>query len=374
MPLLLSGPPDALGGEFHVHPRYRTTTTLDPVLLKVDAGMDRFAGEKYADKISTILVELSGELLRSPRELRGFAEVLAADFRGSSMRPVDTRALRSGVVSSSRMAFAPTRSLGREAFLADLRFGWDALTKFRTAEFQVTQIEIGNAGLLQTRVRYELVGEGSGFHREQRVGEWVIDWSLALHIQGWSAVSEVRSRSASPVYTDIAGQAFAGAPSFSAQMAQGVDYWRTVLDGACGIDIYGHNGVSVGDIDGDGFDDLYVCQPAGLPNRLYRNRGDGTFEDITEASGVGLLDNTACALFADFDNDGRQDLVVVRAAGPLLFLNQGSGKFRAVPKAFQFANPPQGTFTGAAAADYDRGRMAGHLLLSLHLLSRYGLV
>ena len=137
-------------------------------------------------------------------------------------------------------------------------------------------------------------------------------------------------------------------------MLRGVDYWRTVLDGACGIDIYGHNGVSVGDIDNDGLDDLYVCQPAGLPNRLYRNRGDGTFEDITDRSGLGLLDNTACALFADFDNDGRQDVVVVRAAGPLLFLNQGNGQFRLEPNAFRFATPPQGTFTGAAAADYDR--------------------
>ena len=71
--------------------------------------------------------------------------------------------------------------------------------------------------------------------------------------------------------------------SYSAQLLHGTDYWRTVLDGACDIDIYGHNGVSVADIDNDGFDDLYICQPAGLPNRLYRNRGDGTFEDITRS-------------------------------------------------------------------------------------------
>src|SRR5207302_1772979 len=81
---------------------------------------------------------------------------------------------------------------------------------------------------------------------------------------------------------------------------------------ARGIAIYGRNGVSVGDIDNDGFDDVYLCQPAGLPNRLYRNRGDGTFEDITEASEVGIIENTACALFADIDNNGRQDLIVVR--------------------------------------------------------------
>jgi tetratricopeptide (TPR) repeat protein/peroxiredoxin len=47
-------------------------------------------------------------------------------------------------------------------------------------------------------------------------------------------------------------------------------------------------------------------------------------------------------------------LIVVRAAGPMLFLNEGDGKFRQKADAFQFANPPQGTFTGAAVADYDR--------------------
>ena len=74
-------------------------------------------------------------------------------------------------------------------------------------------------------------------------------------------------------------------------------------------DSNGHQGVSVGDADGDGLDDLYVAQPAGLPNRLYRNRGDSTFEDITDQAGVGVLDDTAQSLFADVDNDGDQDLV-----------------------------------------------------------------
>ncbi len=116
--------------------------------------------------------------------------------------------------------------------------------------------------------------------------------------------------------------------------------------------------MAVGDFDNDGFDDLYVCQPAGLPNRLYRNRGDGTFEDVTEKAGVGVLDDTACALFADFENKGVQDLLVVCGGGPLLFLNQGNGKFSLKPDAFKFARPPQGTFTHAAIADYDRdGRL-----------------
>jgi len=126
------------------------------------------------------------------------------------------------------------------------------------------------------------------------------------------------------------------------------------MDGACGIDVYGNNGLAVGDFDNDGMDDFYVCQPAGLPNRLYRNRGDGTFADVTEQAGVDVLDNTACALFADFENKGLQDLLVVCGSGPLLFLNQGNGKFQLKRDAFKFAKPPQGTFTHAAVADYDR--------------------
>jgi tetratricopeptide (TPR) repeat protein/peroxiredoxin len=203
-----------------------------------------------------------------------------------------------------------------------------------------------------------MVGTGRDFYREQRIGFWQLEWEGTpageFRVRNWRWLDETRARTLSPVFVDTTAQALGVNPSYSAQLLRGTDYWRTILDGACGIDVYGHNGVSVGDIDDDGFDDIYVCQPAGLPNRLYRNRGDGTFEDITESSGVGVLENSACALFADFDNDGLQDLIVVRVNGPLLFLNQGGGKFRQKLNAFHFANSPQGTFTGAAVADYDR--------------------
>src|SRR4029079_8323675 len=122
---------------------------------------------------------------------------------------------------------------------------------------------------------------------------------------------EIVSVALAPIAIDVTSQVLGSADSYKNQMLHGVDHWRPLMDGACGIDVYGNNGVAVGDIDNDGFDDLYVCQPSGLPNRLYRNRGDGSFEDVTEASGIGVLDDTACALFADFENKGVQDLLVV---------------------------------------------------------------
>jgi tetratricopeptide (TPR) repeat protein len=135
------------------------------------------------------------------------------------------------------------------------------------------------------------------------------------------------------------------------QLERGIPYWIARMDAASGIDIYGNNGIAVGDIDGDGRDEIYVCQPAGLPNRLFGWQ-DGRL--VERVAGVELLDDTSAALFLDVRNVGRQDLIVLRGAGPLLYLNDGAGRFRLAPDAFRFAKPPQGGFTGMAAADYDR--------------------
>jgi tetratricopeptide (TPR) repeat protein/peroxiredoxin len=352
-------PPEEIAPEFHLHPRYRVQSPLETLLGKVAAGHDDFITEKYADQIAAIFAQWTRGLLRSPQNLQAIEKVLRRDFSGPSLRPIDVRPLRPGPqIEVIQRTFGQEISLDRVGFLRDLRAEISRFSKLLTAEFQVTSIEVLDSAHLRTRVRYDLVGTSKGSYREQRVGEWELEWDISRSEQflltKWRLLGATQSRAANPVFADITAQALGSNHSYSSQLLHGADYWRTVLDGACGIDIYGHNGVSVGDIDDDGFDDLYVCQPAGLPNRLYRNRGDGTFEDITDASGLGSLDNTACALFVDIDNDGLQDLIVVRTNGPVLFVNQGGGKFRQKSDAFRFSNPPQGTFTGASVADYDR--------------------
>lgn len=351
--------------DFHLHPHYRAKLPLDGILLKTNASLDRFVTEKYADQIAAKLEEWSAALRQSPQDLQAIERSLAPGFAGSSWKAIDSQVVRNDSwLTIRKNRFSQDISLRAGDFLDELRVAISSLAEIVTAEFQITAIEAvaeSSAAALRTRVRYEIVGSGKDFYREQRVGEWDLSWQATSSdepadflLSSWKLLPETQSRSSTPVFVDIATECFAGNASYSEQLLHGSDYWRTVLDQACGIDIYGHNGVAVGDIDGDGFDDLYVCQPAGLPNRLFRNRRDGTFEDITEHSGLGLLENTACALFADFHNHGRQDLVVVRTDGPVLFRNEGAGKFLRRPDAFHFATPPQGTFTGAAVADYDR--------------------
>jgi tetratricopeptide (TPR) repeat protein len=351
---------DSAASEFHLHPHYRSERPLDATLAQVQPGRDEFISEKYADQISAILDEWSANLLHLPNGVTAISRRLAANFVGTAFAPVQSRIVRSSLgLEVRRNTFAVDGTLNRDQFVSKLQSTLKTFSKIIRAEFQLIAIQAENdPSLLRTRIRYEIVGAGADFYREQRVGEWELVWRGSsptdFAVRSWKVLGETQARSHSPFYVDIAGAVLGGNASYATQLLHGTDYWRTVLDGACGIDIYGHNGVSAADIDNDGFDDLYVCQPAGLPNRLYRNRGDGTFEDITESSGLGILENTACALFADFSNSGRQDVIVVCANGPLLFLNQGNAKFRERPDAFQFANPPQGTFTGAAVADYDR--------------------
>ncbi|HXJ12724.1 MAG TPA: VCBS repeat-containing protein, partial [Candidatus Limnocylindrales bacterium] len=337
------------------------------MLKKARAEHDRFPTEIYQDQIAKVFEEWAAELCVSPLKTGAIERVMSGAFVANSLAvSLQPRRKDDGLFQVWEAKFAEGPRLGREAFATEWRSAVRDFSKFLTVEFQITAISTDTVARdpaeksvwVETLVRYEMVGEGKGFHREQWIGNLGLDWEIGpgaeIRLRKWRNVDETRSRSLAPVFEDIAPNSFSSCLSFAAQLLPGVDTWRTVLDGSSGIDIYGHNGLAVGDADGDGYDDLYVCQPAGLPNRLYRNRGDGTFEDITEASGVGILDNTACALFADIDNDGRQDLIVVRASGPLLFLNTGGAKFRLRPDGFRFATPPQGTFTGAAIADYDR--------------------
>lgn len=120
------------------------------------------------------------------------------------------------------------------------------------------------------------------------------------------------------------------------------------------------NGAAVGDYDGDGDLDVYLLGQAGERNILYRNdpNSDGSgrrFSDVTEASGTGDLGLGRIAHFADLDGDGLLDLVLLNDADPegrlppsRLFRNRGDGTFEDVTKGSGFT--PVGYLVGGATA------------------------
>jgi Flp pilus assembly protein TadD/peroxiredoxin len=346
--------------DFRLTPHYPAKSPLDDVLSRVVPGADEYVTEKYAFEIMRLLNEWSQGLKAAPPALAVVAKFLDASIETTSLIPTHEKILRSGNgIEILRRQFSVNALTGRERFLQEMKDYLKPMSRVETAEFEIVGIKesAGSSPAVHIDIRYDFVSTRTDKGREERIGHWMTQWardeSNAWRVLRWAATEETLSRAREPVFIDITSQALGQTESYKNQMLHGVDYWRTVLDGACGIDVYGNNGLAVGDFDSNGLDDMYVCQPAGLPNRLYRNRGDGTFEDVTEKSGVGVLDATACALFADFENKGLQDLLVVCGSGPLLFLNQENGKFLLKRDAFQFVKPPQGTFTHASIADYD---------------------
>ena len=116
--------------------------------------------------------------------------------------------------------------------------------------------------------------------------------------------------------------------------------------------------VSVADVDGDGWPDLYFTNSRfGQPNALYLNRGDGTFQDVAAAAGLADLNRpgegvSMGSVWGDVDNDGREDLLVYRYGYLALFRNLDGHHFEDVTGAAGLRRWVNSN--GAIWLDYDR--------------------
>ena len=121
---------------------------------------------------------------------------------------------------------------------------------------------------------------------------------------------------------------------------------------------YNGGGVAVGDVDGDGLPDLYFSANLG-PNRLYRNKGNYTFEDVTDRAGVAGPEGWKTGVsMADVNGDGHVDIYVSAVSHlsmkgrNVLYINMGNGTF--ADRTREYGLDYSGYSTQAAFFDYDR--------------------
>jgi len=182
------------------------------------------------------------------------------------------------------------------------------------------------------RIEFFAAREGSVV---QQVSHWTCRWSIGpgddpgllvgIDVEGFEEV-EARA-TAGTLFADCTVHVLGGNECFEAQLLPGSEEWLERMDQRIGYDTRGHQGVAIGDVDGDGLDDVYVCQAGGLPNRLFLHQADGTARDVSAQAGVDWLETTHGALFVDFDGDGDQDLAVGTGFDVLLLANDGKGRF-----------------------------------------------
>ncbi len=221
-------------------------------------------------------------------------------------------------------------------------------------EFKVFRIQAEGEPSTTVYVQWSCRGENSS---EQRNATWRFSWQSTSgealpRIAGIELIEheEVLSRGdGGQWFSDCTEAVLGDNESFSRQLMRGEPFWNDRIQSSVHATFLGiHGGLALGDVNGDGLDDVYVCQPGGLPNRLFLHQADGRAEDISHAADVDWLDYTSSALILDFDNDGDQDLAVLTLHGAVMMENDGAARFT-VRRSISAPSKP----TAMAAADYD---------------------
>lgn len=224
----------------------------------------------------------------------------------------------------------------REPFAGDLQ-----------VNFKIFRVE-QDPDRITTRQHVSIRARGSAV-----LSTWESVWQTStpprLHTIGLVDYQETILRTPqTPLFADCTEAAIGGNDFFREQVMHGTFHWIGRLERAHGQHIAGYSGLAIGDANGDGLDDLYLCESGGLPNRLFFQNPDSTATDRASEAGLNFADTTVSALFVDLDNDADQDLAIGTRAGVVILANDGTGHFEQVSQITS-----AGMAFALCAADYD---------------------
>jgi hypothetical protein len=306
-----------------------------------DPAQDGWDTEVFAEQATEQLKKL-GKMLLDPQTI-GAAELghfVTEDFSCERLIPDDLQtAFESSdfLVERARVDTESDRSeelgpvRGAEGLSEVLAAIGEPFRDAGNARFKFKLLRVTpSSDAIITRQLFTISGATSSGMAEQHA-TWVIRWQASddrtspkLQWIGVEDFEQVDLRHpGGPLFTDCTESALGANDCYREQFLRGMNYWLERIQDKRYFAVLGNPGLVVGDANGDGLDDLYVCQESGLPNRLFLQKPDGTARDVSEEWGVDWIENTRSGLLIDLDNDGDQDLVVATVGSLVLAENSG---------------------------------------------------
>jgi hypothetical protein len=302
---------------------------LDP---RADGWTSEVDAELAKKKLSKLLKLATKNTELDPATLRAISD----DFSCSALRPANLVE----VFSDSAIRVLEQGEKDREEMHKGAPGLAQALSQFGVPLHDFgslhTHVKIIRVSIEADTVTTTAIIESGGHTAKGSIGQlanWTCQWqrsgdSLILRSIRSDHYREVIGYGPEGAWFADCTQAVLGKnPSFDNQLMFGLNHWLTRVERVNGMQVFARWGLAVGDVNGDGLDDLYVCQPGGLPNRLLIQQPDGTVVDKSDAAGVNWLDHTSSALLIDLNNDGAQDLVAATSSGIVVMENDKTGRF-----------------------------------------------
>jgi hypothetical protein len=329
-------------------------------------GQDGWTTEAFSAEADRVLKQL-GDLLASQPQPPQLQPLVADSFSCDPLLPAkrrvvfqdDVLVVERGITpsetdqgvetkeSASSYSGAEGLALALKSLLAPLKGAQDVRGKFKV--FHVDH----QGDNFVTEQYVSLSGKTSEAMIEQNA-TWVIRWQAAngkkprlksIEVTAFEQV--IHQQPQGTIFADCTQSVLGHNPCYRDQFLRGMNNWLNRSQDTRYFYLLGNPGVAVGDVNGDGLDDLYVCQEEGLPNRLFLQSSDGSAEDVSQEWGVNWLHNSRGVLLVDLDNDADQDLVVAMVGHLIVASNE---RFRFEIRCIL----PTGEDTmSLSAADYD---------------------
>ena len=284
--------------------------------------------------------------------------IITSDFSTDPLYPKELKTLLSkdSIIIQSADIQPNTKKEGAEHLQKEListRNQTSELPEERYIKFKIVGIDLkSDQETFNTKVLFN-INYKTNSNIVQKNAVWSINWKgLDEHTKisdiTIQSFSQAIRQKAFPLFTEITESVIGENSCYTTQLAHGMNHWLTRAPVRAMLNRFGTPGISIGDVNGDGLDDFFLCQEPGLPNRLFIQQKDGKALELSKEWGVDWIEDSRSSVIADFDNDGDQDLAVACYGMVVIANNNNQRGFEPVT-----VLRTSWSTSSLAAADYD---------------------